>query len=73
MKKKLIVYGVCLLALSLTVPWFFSGSETEDPTALPLWVTYAIVAAAGYAVLIATLIHFYWDTSASDNHSDPSE
>ena len=59
-----LLYILTILALALTVPWFFSGDSDKRILGFPVWAAWAVGASALYAVLIAFLIGRYWDLSA---------
>lgn len=70
---KFALYALLFIAMTLTVPWFFSAGEEAEPAAtsgLPFWVVYVIGLSVGYACLVAVLVHFFWDTSADGEETE---
>ena len=61
-----LLYSLTLLALALTVPWWFSGDSDVRILGFPAWAAYSVIASAFYAVLIALCISWFWDLSAGD-------
>jgi len=48
-----------LLALVLTVPWFFSEGNIRL-AAIPTWALYAVVAAVVYSIILFIVIEKTW-------------
>ena len=48
-----------LIALVLTVPWFFSEGNTRL-VGMPTWALYAVVAAVVYSIILFIVIEKTW-------------
>ena len=48
-----------LIALVLTVPWFFSEGNTRL-VGMPTWALYAVVAAVVYSIILSVVIEKTW-------------
>ena len=48
-----------LIALVLTVPWFFS-EENIRLVGMPAWALYAVVAAVVYSIILSVVIEKTW-------------
>ena len=48
-----------LIALVLTVPWFFSEGNTKL-LGMPIWALYAVVAAVVYSIILFIVIEKTW-------------
>jgi len=64
--NRLLLYFLTLLALAMTVPWFFTGNSDARILGFPIWAAWAVGASAVYAAVIAFCIGKYWDLSAGD-------
>ena len=48
-----------LIALVLTVPWFFSEGNIRL-VGMPTWALYAVVAAVVYSIILSVIIEKTW-------------
>lgn len=65
-----LLYFLTILALALTVPWFFVGDSEARLLGFPIWAAYAVGASFLYAVVISFCIGKYWDLSAGEEDGD---
>ena len=65
-----LLYLLTILALALTVPWFFTGDSEARLLGFPLWAAWAVGASFIYAVVIAICIGRYWDLSAGEEEEE---
>jgi hypothetical protein len=77
---KFVLYAILIIAMCLTVPWFFSAAPSADGSPVdmvavadgfPTWVVYVVGLSLGYACLVTVLLHYFWDTSADDDGAEP--
>lgn len=59
-----------LLALPLTVPWWFSGAGPAKLLGMPAWALYSLAATLVYACLVAWLLAKKWDVLARGEDGD---
>ena len=52
------------------MPWFFVDSSDKKILGFPHWVAFSILGAFCFAVLMATLIGFFWEVSARENDDE---
>lgn len=67
---RLLILVLPILGLGFSVPWLFTGDSGERFLGFPLWVVYALAAAAVYALVVAVLIGCCWDVSAGPKEDD---
>lgn len=68
--SRLLILILPVIGLVFSVPWFFHGDSGERFLGLPSWVVYALLAAAGYALMVAVLIGCCWNVSAGTEEND---
>ena len=68
--SRLLILILPVIGLVFSVPWFFNEDSGERFLGFPSWVVYALLVAAGYALLVAFLIGRFWDVSAGPQEED---
>ena len=53
------------LLIFICVPWIFHDISNYEVINIPLWAFYTVVATLIYAIVIAILLHFYWNEISS--------
>ena len=64
--SRINLYGLNILLLLMTVPWFFFNTKMESIAGFPYWAMYALFSTFIYAISIFYFLHRYWSTSISD-------
>lgn len=68
--RRIVILILPLLALVATVPWWFGSDDGSRLFGLPGWAVYSLVAAAAFAVVLATLLGRCWELSAGSDDDD---
>ena len=68
--KRLFYLLLPLIFLTISVPWFFVDTSDKKILGFPHWVAFSILGAFCFAVLMATLIGFFWEVSARENDDE---
>ncbi len=71
--RKSALYILTLLALVLTVPWWFASDSDARILGMPNWAFYALVASALYAAIISFCVGKFWNVSAKSGDGDEPE
>lgn len=64
------IFLISIIALVLTVPWFFIDFSNTTVLGFPLWAFYSIVMSVLYAAVIAIMLGRYWDVSAGTDQDE---
>ena len=56
------VYTLSVLALFVTVPWWFFKASTFTIFGFPAWAFYVMTATVVYSFVIAVLLQIHWKT-----------
>ncbi|MDP7129208.1 MAG: hypothetical protein QF437_01910 [Planctomycetota bacterium] len=71
--KRAYIYILLLVWTALTVPWFFTEIRSEAILGFPPWAFYSFVMTIGYAILIASVIQFWWPLLAGEEDARDGE
>ena len=64
--SRIKLYGMNILLLLMTIPWFFINTKMESIVGFPYWALFALFSTFIYALSIYYFLHRYWSISASE-------